>query len=65
MEISGYDFRENVATIVIAEHIETEHGYMAVQGPALPTSGQQPPMSMMLAAVLAGLGTRSIAANIF
>jgi epoxyqueuosine reductase QueG len=64
MEITGYDFRENVASLVMAEHIETVHGYQAMQAPALPTSGQHPPMSMMLAAVLAGLGTRSIAANI-
>lgn len=64
MEITGYDFRENVASLVMAEHIETEHGYLAIQAPALPTSGQHPPMSMMLSAVLAGLGTRSIAANI-
>lgn len=64
MEITGYDFRENVAAIVMAEHIETRYGYLALHGPALPTSGQHPPLSMMLAAVLAGLGTRSIAANI-
>jgi len=64
MEITGYDFRENVATIVMAEHIEEVHGYRALQAPTLPTSGQHPPLSMMLAAVLAGLGTRSIAANI-
>lgn len=64
MEITGYDFRENVASLVMAEYIETEHGYQAIQAPSLPTSGEQPPMSMMLAAVLAGLGTRSIAANI-
>ena len=64
MEITGYDFRENVASLVMAEHIETQYGYQAIQGPSLPTSGQQPPLSMMLAAVLAGLGTRSIAANI-
>ena len=64
MEITGYDLRENVASIVIAEHIERTHGYLAMHAPALPTSGQQPPLSMMLAAVLAGLGTRSIAANI-
>ena len=64
MEITGYDFRENVASIVIAEHIERTHGHLAMHAPALPTSGQQPPLSMMLAAVLAGLGTRSIAANI-
>ena len=64
MEITGYDFRENVATIVMAEHIENVHGHKAMQAPTLPTSGQLPPMSMMLAAVLAGLGTRAIAANI-
>ncbi len=64
MEITGYDFRENVASMVVSEHIERAHGHQAMPGPALPTSGQHPPMSMMLAAVLAGLGTRSIAANI-
>lgn len=64
MEITGYDFRENVAAIVMAEHIETECGYRAIHAPALSTSGQHPPLSMMLAAVLAGLGTRAIAANI-
>ncbi|MDG2111567.1 MAG: hypothetical protein P8N02_03015 [Actinomycetota bacterium] len=64
MEITGYDFRENVASMVVSEHIETSLGHEAMPGPALPTSGQHPPLSMMLAAVLAGLGTRSIAANI-
>ncbi|MFQ5555294.1 MAG: hypothetical protein ACE5GC_08000 [Acidimicrobiia bacterium] len=64
MEISGYDFRENVSSIVMSEHIEHRYGYLALQAPTLPTSGQHPPLSMMLAAVLAGLGTRSIAANI-
>jgi epoxyqueuosine reductase QueG len=64
MEITGYDFRENVASLVMAEHIEVHHGYRAIQAPSLPTSGHLPPLSMMLAAVLAGLGTRSIAANI-
>ena len=64
MEITGYDFRENVAAMVVADHLESEHGHLAMPAPGLPTSGQYPPMSMMLAAVLAGLGTRSIAANI-
>ena len=64
MEITGYDFRENVAVHVMADYIERELGYYAVQGPSLPTAGHTPPMSMMLAAVLAGLGTRSLAANI-
>ncbi len=64
MEITGYDFRENVAALVMGDLIEDEYRYYAIQAPALPTSGQHPPMSMMLCAVLAGLGTRSVAANI-
>ncbi|GIX47356.1 MAG: hypothetical protein KatS3mg131_1567 [Candidatus Tectimicrobiota bacterium] len=64
MEITGYDFRENVAIHVMCDFIEREYGYRALQAPSLPTSGHTPPMSMMLAAVLAGLGTRSLAANI-
>lgn len=64
MEITGYDFRENVAIHVMCDYIEREFGYQAVQAPSLPTAGHHPPMSMMLAAVLAGLGTRSLAANI-
>ena len=64
MEITGYDFRENVASMIVSEYIESQHGFQAMPGPALPIAGQAPPMSMMLAAVLAGLGTRSIAANI-
>src|SRR3990172_8445756 len=64
MEITGYDFRENVAIHVMSDFIEREYGYQAIQAASLPTAGHQPPMSMMLAAVLAGLGTRSLAANI-
>ena len=64
MEITGYDFRENVAVHVMCDFIEKEYGYCALQAPSLPTAGHHPPMSMMLAAVLAGLGTRSLAANI-
>ncbi|MCP5114753.1 MAG: hypothetical protein GY953_28320 [bacterium] len=64
MEVAGYDFRENVAVHVMADFIEREYGYYAIQAPALSTAGHQPPMSMMLSAVLAGLGTRSLAANI-
>jgi epoxyqueuosine reductase QueG len=64
MEVAGYDFRENVAVHVMADFIEREYGYYAIQGGALPTAGHHPLMSMMLAAVLSGLGTRSIAANI-
>jgi epoxyqueuosine reductase QueG len=64
MEITGYDFRENVAIHIMCDFIEREYGYQAIQAPSLPTAGHHPPMSMMLAAVLAGLGTRSLAANI-
>ncbi len=64
MEITGYDFRENVAIHVMCDFIESACGYQAIQAPSLPTSGHTPPMSMMLAAVLSGLGTRSLAANI-
>ena len=64
MEVAGYDFREDVAVHVMAGYIEREHDYYAIHAPNLPTAGHHPPMSMMLAAVLAGLGTRSLAANI-
>ena len=64
MEINGYDFANDRVIHVVADHIEREFGFYAIQAPALPTAGHQPPISMMLAAVLAGLGTRSLAANI-
>ncbi len=64
MEITGYDFRENVAIHVMCDFIERETGHAAQQAASLPTAGHHPPMSMMLAAVLSGLGTRSLAANI-
>jgi len=64
IENIGYDLRENVAVHVMADLIEQKYGYYAIQAPAREVSGHTPPMSMMLAAVLAGLGTRSLAANI-
>jgi len=64
MEITGYDLRENVAVHAMADHIEREWRHYAIQAPALPVHGHAPPMSMMLAAELAGLGTRSFAAHI-
>lgn len=64
MEINGYDFRNDAASHRVADAIEQEYDHQAIQSPALPTSGHLPPISMMLAAVLAGLGTRSLAANI-
>jgi epoxyqueuosine reductase QueG len=64
MEVNGYDFRNDAAIHRVADVIESQYDHQAIQAPALPTGGHQPPMSMMLSAVLAGLGTRSLAANI-
>ena len=64
MEVNGYDFRNDAAIHRVADVIEGEYGHQAIQAPGLPTGGHLPPMSMMLSAVLAGLGTRSLAANI-
>ena len=64
MEVNGYDFRNDAAIHRIADMIEKEFDHQAIQAPGLPTGGHLPPMSMMLSAVLAGLGTRSLAANI-
>lgn len=64
MEVNGYDFRNDAAVHRVADAIEGQYGHQAIQAPGLPTGGHLPPFSMMLAAVLAGLGTRSLAANI-
>jgi epoxyqueuosine reductase QueG len=64
MEVNGYDFRNDAAIHKVANLIESRFDHQAIQAPGLPTGGHLPPMSMMLAAVLAGLGTRSLAANI-
>ncbi len=64
MEINGYDFRNDAAIHRVADAIEADFNSYAIQAPGLPTGGHLPPFSMMLAAVLAGLGTRSLAANI-
>lgn len=64
MEINGYDFRNDAAIHQVADLIEHQLEHYAIQAPGLPTGGHMPPFSMMLAAVLAGLGTRSLAANI-
>ena len=64
MEVNGYDFRNDAAIHRVADVIESEYDHQAIQAPGLPTGGHLPPMSMMLSAVLAGLGTRSLAANI-
>jgi epoxyqueuosine reductase QueG len=64
IEVNGYDFRNDASIHRVADAIETEFDHQAIQAPGLPTGGHLPPLSMMLAAVLAGLGTRSLAANI-
>lgn len=64
IEVNGYDFRNDAAIHRIADMIEKDFDHQAIQAPGLPTGGHLPPMSMMLSAVLAGLGTRSLAANI-
>ncbi|MBL8386243.1 MAG: hypothetical protein JNM90_24375 [Burkholderiales bacterium] len=64
IEMNGYDFANDRVIHLVADHIEHEYGYQAIQAPGLPVGGHQPAFSMMLAAVLAGLGTRSFAANI-
>jgi epoxyqueuosine reductase QueG len=64
MEITGYDLRENVAVHVMCDYIERELGHYAIQAPSLSVHGHEPPMSMMHAAELAGLGSRSLAAHI-
>ena len=64
IEVNGYDFRNDASVHMVADAIEQQFGHYAIQAPGLPTSGHMPPFSMMLAAVLAGLGTRSLAANI-
>ena len=64
MEVNGYDFRNDRVVHILADYIEAELDHYAIQAPALSVSGHNPVMSMMHAAVLAGLGTRSLAANI-
>ena len=64
IEVNGYDFRNDMIVHVVADFIEREFDHYAIMAPALSVSGHQPVMSMMLAAVLSGLGTRSLAANI-
>ncbi|MGH7301749.1 MAG: hypothetical protein ACRELZ_00515, partial [Candidatus Rokuibacteriota bacterium] len=64
MEITGYDLRENVAVHAMCDFIEGTLAHHAIQAPSLPVHGHEPPMSMMHAAELAGLGTRSLAAHI-
>ncbi len=64
MEVLGLDFANDRAIAALTGHIEKRYSHYAIQAPGLSVSGHKPPFSYMLAAVLAGLGTRSLAANI-
>ena len=64
MEVNGYDFRNDRVVHMLADYIEAKLDHYAIQAPALSVSGHNPVISIMHAAVLAGLGTRSLAANI-
>tara|TARA_Y100001934_G_scaffold256588_2_gene324745 strand:+ start:1707 stop:2621 length:915 start_codon:yes stop_codon:yes gene_type:complete len=64
MEVLGLDFANDRAIAALTGHIEAVYGHYAIQAAGLSAAGHQPPFSYMLAAVLSGLGTRSLAANI-
>src|SRR5437879_11440096 len=64
MEITGYDLRENVAVHAMCDFIEGTLAHHAIQAPSLPVHGHEPPMSMMHAAELAGLGHRSLSVHL-
>ena len=64
MEVLGLDFANDRAIAALTGWIEATHRHQAIQAPGLSVAGHMPPFSYMLAAVLAGLGTRSFAANI-
>jgi hypothetical protein len=64
MEVVGLDFANDRAIAALTGWVESETGSMAIQAPGLSVAGHQPLFSYMLAAVLSGLGTRSLAANI-
>ena len=64
MEVLGLDFANDRAIAALTGFIEQTYRHYAIQAPGLSVAGHQPPFSYMLAAVLAGLGTRSLAANI-
>ena len=65
MEVNGYDFRNDRVIHMVADHIESLNlTTMPSRRRRFPSAAIHPVMSMMHAAVLAGLGTRSLAANI-
>ncbi len=42
MEVNGYDFRNDAAIHRVADMIEQEFDYQAIQAPGLPTGGHLP-----------------------
>ena len=52
IEMNGYDFANDRVIHLVADHIEREYGYQAIQAPGLPIGGHQPAFSMMLAAIV-------------
>ena len=64
MEVLGLDFANDRAIAALTSWVEEDLKYNSIQAPGLSVPGHQPLFSYMLAAVLSGLGTRSLAANI-
>ena len=64
MEVLGLDFANDRAIAALTTWVEDNLRYKSIQAPGLSVAGHQPLFSYMLAAVLSGLGTRSLAANI-
>ena len=64
MEVLGLDFANDRAIAALNTWVEEDLKYNSIQAPGLSVAGHQPLFSYMLAAVLSGLGTRSLAANI-
>ena len=64
MEVLGLDFANDRAIAALTTWVEDDLKYNSIQAPGLSVAGHQPLFSYMLAAVLSGLGTRSLAANI-
>ena len=64
MEVLGLDFANDRAIAALTTWVEEDLRYSSIQAPGLSVAGHQPLFSYMLAAVLSGLGTRSLAANI-
>ena len=64
MELSSTNDRITAIAMKLSHTIEREFGYYAVTTPPGVDEGQQPFLSMSLAAELAGCGTRSLAGTV-